>query len=224
MWFSDTAVCLEIIKSLDRARIKGKTNQFHEYNRNCFDFFSPSIIFSGLLAWNQIAEAMLPSENSFTRYSCVFKAVSLKSTCWFFFLTFEIVLNATGKASNHWQPINVPSHALADYRVMMAPWSSRARKAERAQGLIFKGKIRTEQDKFDTTVSEDPQKAILAPFGWFWKSAMTSSLLIYSMRCLGIWWMTGFWCMSFRKTDHAGKGLYYILNNVIGLIFIVLAF
>jgi hypothetical protein len=48
--FSDNVGHSETKKSLYRARIKGETNQFQEYNRNCFDFFTHQSIFrAGLL-------------------------------------------------------------------------------------------------------------------------------------------------------------------------------
>jgi hypothetical protein len=65
----------------------------------------------------------------------------------------EIVLNATGEASNHWQLINVPSHVLADYGVISKSQQKEPR---------FKRKIRTEQDNLGATVSEEP---LLVAFG-----------------------------------------------------------
>jgi hypothetical protein len=49
------------------------------------------------------------------------------------------------------------SHVLADYHVIS--------KSAKVQGLILKRNIRTEKDNLGTTVSEDPQKAILVAFG-----------------------------------------------------------
>jgi hypothetical protein len=72
-----------------------------------------------------------------------------------------MVLNALGEASN--QRINVPSHVLADNRVISI--LEEQAKTAKVQGMNFKRKSRTRGDNLGLTVSEDPQKAILVAFG-----------------------------------------------------------
>jgi hypothetical protein len=136
-----------------------------------------SINVLGLLAWNQSSNMLKLRQRCLSRiHSPDARAGSsfLKSTCWFNFfltLTFEIVLHATGEALN--QLINVPLHALADYRVIMKSMQ----KQQRFKAWFLRRKSRTEQDNLGSTVSEDPQKAILVAFGWFWSLGRQSGIV-----------------------------------------------
>jgi hypothetical protein len=76
--------------------------------------FLPINQFSGRLAWNQsskfkyadsAAEGCLPRNHTLDTRACSKQFLSNQHVSFDFFLTFKIVLNATGEASNHWQPI-----------------------------------------------------------------------------------------------------------------------
>jgi hypothetical protein len=79
-----------------------------------------------------------------------------------------MVLNAICEASKHWQLINVPSHVLADNSVIFKS----KKKQKRFKAWFLKGTSRTEQDDVGAIVSDDPQKAVLLAFCWFWSSEL----------------------------------------------------